>query len=304
VAGPSRRIGSSEVSWWRHPGPLVLAHLHDVAVGLVVSAPLAAFVASAVGSRLGADATLLDGGGLLLAEVLRVAGDGAGTIALPMVLALAVGVLSSLLMTSALIDGMARARGRTLRARVAAAAAPVPALALTLLVATLTRLVVAWLVWTALRELVVATATDTVTRDLGALLALLSTLLAASVVGVLHDLARAALVGARQPLGRSLVTAARAFQRSPGPLIVASAIRGLTSVALLASAALIAIRVGMRSSSGAALSQLALEVALVAATCLRASWLAIALRAVLGLLEGSALQGGVDSSKKSPAEPR
>jgi hypothetical protein len=105
-------------------------------------------------------------------------------------------------------------------------------------------------------------------------------LLGASMVAVVHDLARASVV--RSGVGglRGVVLGARAFGAGAVALWWAWAWRGAASLAVLAVGAAAAVRLGGRS--GMALVGLALvhQLGVFVRVALRASWLARALRAV------------------------
>lgn len=275
--------------WWRHPRAVAVVHLMRVLFGAVAVVPLAHAVASLLGSRAGVDATLLDDGGLLLPDV--VAGLRSSRVALVSVAltSLFVGVLATLAATIGLLDAMAGPGARPLRARIVAVATALPGLGLLWLVATVLQGVIGYAVFRCGAALAGALPLDERTADLARLLALLVAVAIASVVVVVHDLATAAVAGLRLRLADGVVVAWAALRASPLRLTAEHLARSTTAAALLASAALLAIRIGMRDARAALVAQALLETALIAATCLRASWLAVALRAVSAARGGSAL---------------
>jgi hypothetical protein len=105
-------------------------------------------------------------------------------------------------------------------------------------------------------------------------------LLAASGIGVVHDLARAAVVRLHTSGTRAFVLGAQIFGRTPLPLWWSWAWRALAALTLVIVASVVATRIGGRG--GAALVGLALVHQGVVAWRLawRASWLAKALRSV------------------------
>jgi hypothetical protein len=289
--------------WWRHPRAIAVVHGTRVLFGTVAVIPLAHAVASLLGPRAGVDATLLDGGGLLLPDVfaaLRTSRPVTVSVALTSLL---VGVVATLAATIGLLDAMARPGARPLRTRGVAIATSLPALGLLWLVATLLQGAIGYAVFRCGAALAAALPLDERSADLARLLALSVAVVAASLVVVVHDLAMAAVAGLRLRLADGLVVGWAALRASPLRLMAAHLARSTTAAALLASAALLAIRIGMRASRDALLTQALLEVALIAATCLRASWLGIALQAVAAARGGSALPDDRLVANGSPSQP-
>jgi hypothetical protein len=216
---------------------------------------------------------------------------------------LLVGVVATLAATIGLLDAMARPGARPLRTRGVAIATSLPALGLLWLVATLLQGAIGYAVFRCGAALAAALPLDERSADLARLLALSVAVVAASLVVVVHDLAMAAVAGLRLRLADGLVVGWAALRASPLRLMAAHLARSTTAAALLASAALLAIRIGMRASRDALLTQALLEVALIAATCLRASWLGIALQAVAAARGGSALPDDRLVANGSPSQP-
>jgi len=110
-------------------------------------------------------------------------------------------------------------------------------------------------------------------------------LLAASAVGVAHDLARAAVVRFDVRGLRALALGVRTLRLSPLPLWWSWAWRALASVAPVVAVAAVAGRLGGSPGVAALVFLLVLHQSVVLArVALRASWLAKALRAVDGAL--------------------
>lgn len=107
---------------------------------------------------------------------------------------------------------------------------------------------------------------------------------AASVVGVVHDLARAAVVRFKVKGFRAFVLGARTFRLSPLALWWSWAWRALASIAPVLAAAAVAGQLGGRGGVGLLFLFVLHQAVVVARIALRASWLARALRGVDGAL--------------------
>lgn len=305
---------AAPVAWWRHPGALAAAHLHRALFGAVAVLPLAAWVATLLGERAGVDATLLDHGGLLVPDVTRALRDARRSLVAGPTLALGLGVLTGLATTAGWLDAMARPGARPLGDRVGAAALAVPPLLLGAFVSLVLQVAVGWLVGGAGVAVVDALHLAEPAHDGAMVLVVAVAIGTAATVRVGSDLFAAASVGRGAPIGEAASIALAALRARPVGLWSAHASRAVTALALLASAVLGAIRLGMREPGDAALALVALEAALLAGTALRGSWLAVALAAVRDVSGGGEapsvtqrtdpstppLPDGVDSSKKSP----
>jgi hypothetical protein len=102
----------------------------------------------------------------------------------------------------------------------------------------------------------------------------------ASVVGVVHDLARGAVVRFKVSGLRALVLGTRTFRRSPGRLWWAWAWRSAAAAAPIALAAQVAGRLGGRGGFALALLAVLHQAVILSRVALRASWLGHGLRAV------------------------
>lgn len=305
---------ASPVAWWRHPGALAAAHLQRALVGALCATPLAAVMALLLGERAGVEATLLDHGGLLVPDVVRGLRAARRSLVPGATLALGLGLLAGLATTAGWLDAMARPGARALGERVGAAAVAVPPLLLGALASLLVQVALGWLVAGAGVAVVDALDLAEPVHDAAMALVLGVAVGAASVVRVASDLFAAASVGRGAAIGEAASIALAALQARPVGLWSAHASRAVTALALLASAGLGALRVGMRDPADAALALVGLEAALLAGTALRGSWLAVALGAVRDVDGGAGapsetqptvpstppLPDGVDSSKKSP----
>lgn len=109
-------------------------------------------------------------------------------------------------------------------------------------------------------------------------------LLAASAVGVAHDLARAAVVRFGVSGARAVVLGARTLRLSPLPLWWSWAWRALAAVAPVVAVASVAGRLGERSAGALFFVFVLHQSVVLARVAFRASWLAKALRAVDGAL--------------------
>ncbi len=109
-------------------------------------------------------------------------------------------------------------------------------------------------------------------------------LVAASAIGVAHDLARAAVVRFDVPGTRAVVLGSRTLRLAPLPLWWSWAWRALASVAPVVAVATVAGRLGARGAAALFFLFVLHQSVVLARVALRASWLAKALRAVDGAL--------------------
>jgi hypothetical protein len=116
-------------------------------------------------------------------------------------------------------------------------------------------------------------------EQLGWLTALLF-VLAATLVGVTHDLARAAAVRFRVRAIRAVRLGMNTMRRAPVSISFSWAWRGAASLAPLAVGSVVADAIGMRAGAALFVLFVVHQLALVTRVALRASWLAKALRAV------------------------
>jgi hypothetical protein len=255
-------------AWWRCPAALTGFHAQRTFFGLAIAWPLARWMGARVAGRAGGDASLLDDGGILFAEALRQLAP-------------------------------------VVRARVAAACGPVPLLVLLSMASLVLGAALFGLVWWSGRSLARAIFEGPASRDLAVVGVALVALGVAAWSGVLRDLLVAAIVGRRLGFVAALDLAWRALKVRAFGLWLQHAVRSLGAGVAVAAAALAAIRIGMFAQRDALLAQLVLEGALVAATCLRASWLGVVIEALPHGTEStsfvSALQEAEDSSKNPPA---
>ncbi len=293
-------MSDAAACWWRHPVAVGVTHGVRAVFGATAALPLAAIMATTLGARAGVDATLLDHGGLLLPEVassLRAARPVLVGVAMG---ALLFGVVATAAAMAGLLDAMSRPGPRPLCERLGTSLAATPPLLLLWLVTTGVQVLTTWLVVRLGVALLAAMSLDERTTDLTTLGVVLLAALVTTIPGTLHDVVVAALAGLRLRLADALVVGWEALRARPVRLLAAHLARSVTALALLASATLIAMRIGMRASGDALVAQGVLEAALLAATCLRASWLGQALRAASTARSGTALPDDLVSSKKSP----
>jgi hypothetical protein len=122
--------------------------------------------------------------------------------------------------------------------------------------------------------------------------------LAASGVGVAHDLARAAVVRFDVGAWRALTIGSRGLDRAPLPVWWSWAWRAAASTLPVLAAALMSMQLGGRGGWALCVLALAHQSAVLSRVALRASWLGCALRTV----EAEALS--LESGSQGPGWPR
>ncbi len=293
-------------AWWRCPVPMFVLHAQRAFFGVAMTWPLARWVAARMNGRRGGDATLFDDGGVLLAETWR----QLAPLGRPLISGAAVVALVAFLFghgaLAALLDAMGRPEPVGLRARLGHAAGAVPVLMLLTLAGYALGAAVFGLVWWTGRSVVGSLLTTPVAADVAALGVLGAALAATSWVGILRDLVSAGIAARGLGFVDALELAWKALRRRAVGLWLQQAVRSTTAVVAVAAAGLAAIRIGMRGQREAVAAQLLLEAALVATTCLRASWLGLVVRTTgvpwsVDPTFASALPDEEDSSKNPPA---
>lgn len=274
----------------RHPRAVLGVWAWESVLALLASWPAAALVRSVYGSDPRGDAPLWAPGGHALLDFVLHEQHGVRAATTGATLVLVVGAVAGLVPMAALMTSLAYAT----RERRAAGFVRCVSEGLRLFRPMLVLLVVAGLaqgfvvgIGAGIGALVESSAhagmgEARADQLQGLVLALF--LLAASAVGVAHDLARAAVVRFDVPGVRAVVLGVRTLRLSPLPLWWSWAWRALASVAPVVAVAGVAGRLGARG--GAALFFLFVlhQSVVLARVAFRASWLAKALRAVDGAL--------------------
>lgn len=267
-------------AWWRCPGAVVAFHAQRTFFGVAAAWPLSRWIGARMSGRAGGDATLFDDGGVLFAEALRQVAPFVRPLFSGSLVVALIAFLAGHVAMAAVVDAIARPEPSSLRARLGDALGPVPVLVLLSIASLVLGGAVFGLVWWSGRSVASSLFTGPAARDLSVLGVALCGLAAASWVGVLRDLVVAAVVGRRLGFAGALDLAWKTLRGRAFGLWVQHAIRSTGAAVAIAAALLAAIRIGMRSRGDATTAQLVLEAALVAATCLRVSWLGVVCVAV------------------------
>ncbi len=270
----------------RHPWALAGLWGWQSALAVVVSWPAASFVASIYGTPPRRDGPLWDSGGHALLDFLWHGARGLAPIATTAEMALGICATVGLLPAAAAMVAIAYTKAdRRPVGFVGSAGGAVramPSLLWLLLVVGLAQAATvvlgvliaegaqAWLHdgWGEQRA-------DRVAAAIAVVFAI-----AASGVGVMHDLARAAVLCRRLTGWRALGLGARVFGRAPLPLWWSWAWRAVTSWIPVLAAAAVAARVGGRGGGPLILLAVLHQGVVLSRVALRTSWLAKALRSV------------------------
>ena len=270
----------------RHPWALAGLWAWQSALALAVSWPAASLVGATYAGHPRGDGPLWDAGGHALLDFLWHGSRGLAGLTASAEIALSLAAIAGLLPTAAVMIAMAYAtrdrRPAGFVRSVGGAARAMPSLL--------------WL-------LVIMGVAEAATVGVGALIAVgaqawfhdglgearaervgvavgLVFVVAASGLGVVHDLARAAVVCTRATALRALVLGARTFGRAPLPIWWSWAWRAITALAPVLAAAAVATRIGGRGGGTLVLLALLHQGVVLSRVALHASWLAQALRLV------------------------
>ncbi|EYF02041.1 hypothetical protein [Chondromyces apiculatus] len=264
----------------RRPGMVALYFAYRALASLLLALPPSLLAGAYLGHHPRLDAPLFDPGALLLTDLARLTELALPALAaqfgLGALLAAALGLFPLAALLVALgHDGPLRAP--FLASRIASALGP---LVLLWGVSLLAQLAAGTLTLLLGAQLLDPFALTGPADDLTHLALVALALLAATAVGVIHDLARVAAV--HQGLGfLDAATRALALVRtSPGRVTRAWLPCAAPAAALLVAAAWLGARLGLATGPRIALAFLVHQAALFAATWLRATWLAAALRLV------------------------
>lgn len=275
----------------RAPRGLALTWMLETLMALAVTWPLAAWAKAAYGGHPEGDEPLFRPGGLALLELLdHTVGHVKPLLPLPVVIT-GLSALAGLVVYGILVGEMTLvARGRDDEGPTPA---PLSALALRAL-GTFAPLLTLLVVVTFLQAVLVAGGMGAAAAvasqveanlgearasQVGGVVGLLG-MGAALLLGLLHDVARAEVVRHRAGAGLALRRAWLRVRQAPLPFVGSWAWRGVAKVLLLAIGALAAERLGGRS--GLPLLALAVvhQLVIAARLALRASWIAVTVRAV------------------------
>jgi hypothetical protein len=270
----------------RRPLAILFLWVVQTTLASFVAVPAAAAVASWYGRHPAGDAPLWQPGGLPLLDLFL---DARGVRRETLVVAGSVFLLAGfadLIPIGTLLAAIGYVtrdrRSPSLRALLPRALAAFPTLATLFASAALTEgaiVGIAFEISSYVAEATQATLGDA-RADQTALLTALAILALASVVGVMHDLARAGAVRFRVRAQRSWGLAANALARAPARVMWSWAWRGLAGWVPVAVGAVVAAHFGGRGGAALAALFVVHQVALVVRVAFRASWFASALRAV------------------------
>jgi len=270
----------------RHPWAIVGVWAWQAALALVASWPAGSLARAAYGGDPRGDAVLWDAGGHALLDALWHDSHGVSVVMRAGGFALAAGIVVGLVPAAALMFAMAyatRERGRAGAARSLAAAVGAFGAFAVLLVAfgVLQGIVVGagagvarWAEHMAHPSMGEAHA-ELLEGAVGLLF-----VVGASVLGVVHDMARAAVVRFQVSGLRGFALGARAFRSAPVRLWWSWAWRTGAAAAPVAAAAAAASAMGGRGGAALALLALLHQAVVASRIALRASWLGVPLRTV------------------------
>jgi hypothetical protein len=289
-------VTTDEIRARRHPGAVVGLWAWQAALALTAAWPAAALVRAAYGSGARGDAPLWDEGGHALVDFLWHASWGLSPALATGEVVLAVGAVAGLVPMSAIMATMAYARGDGrppgLAQCVLLALRAVPALLILLVVLTAAQAGVVGLglgAAAAAQSLAEGALGVARAEKLGVAVAVVF-VVAASGIGVLHDLARAAVVRKRVRWLLAFSLGARTFAHAPLPLWWSWAWRALGSTAPVLVVAAVTGAVDGRKGWPLVLIAVLHQAVIVARASLHASWWAEALRSV-DRLSGSSAHG-------------
>lgn len=263
---------------YRHLGAVALYFGYRAIAALLLATPLSLLAARVVGGYPRGDAVLFEPGALMLAEALRTARIAVAPLSAQLgvgaVLAAALGLIPLAALIAAL-GAEGRPSALAVLGRAARALGP-----LTLLwgVALAAEVAAFALVFLPGAKLVASLSLDPRARDLAGLGVFAVSLLAAGGVGVLHDLARVAIVDEQRGFYTAVARGLEVLSAAPLAAVWAFTWRGALAVAALAGGALLASVAFVSTAALIVFSFGAPLAALAAASFLRASWLAAALR--------------------------
>ncbi len=269
-----------------HPWAVLGIWGWQTTLALGASWPASSLVRATYGSAPRRDAPLWDAGGHALLDFLWHNTRAVAPVISDAELVLIVGAVVGLLPMAAAMFAMTHAPGRRAVAGFAAcvsgALRAMPSLLLLLLVVSIAQAIaiaIGVIVGESIEAWTGAGLGESRAQRIGVATGLVF-LAAASVIGVVHDLARAVVVRSGANWRRALALAARIFSRAPLPIWWSWAWRALLSLVPVLAVATVALRAGGRG--GLALWVLAVlhQAVAISRVALRASWLAKALRSV------------------------
>jgi hypothetical protein len=269
----------------RHPWALVGLWGWQTGLAATASLPAASLVSATFRGGPRGDAPLWDAGGHALLDFAWHGARGLAPVTVAAELALVIGAIAGLVPTAAAMIAMACATGDR------RGAGPVRSMAGALRAAP--RLLLLWMIVRASQATLVgvgaagALGIETWAQAMGEVRAErlgiavgFTFLVAASGLGVVHDLARAVVVRERASGMHALVRGARTFGRAPLPLWWSWAWRALVSLMPILAAAAVATRIGGRSGGALVILAVLHQAVVVSRVAVHASWLSCALRSV------------------------
>ena len=271
-----------------HPRTVIALWGWQTTLALGASWPTASLVRAFYGSSPHGDGELWVPGGHAMLDLFRHGARALAPVAGAAEFVLIVGAVAGLLPLAASMFAMAHGRAARFVRSTSRALQELPALLLLLVIvgtAQAVSLGVAFLVFKGIDMWFETSLGDAYAQRLGVASAMIF-VLAASGLGVVHDLARAVVVQtrARAPVHaralRALAGGARAFASAPLSLWWSWAWRALAALAPVAAIAAVATRIGGRGGALLVLLAALHQGVVLSRVALRLSWLARALRAV------------------------
>jgi len=282
MTAPSPAAPSWLKSWLRH-APYVLAVFASRWIAaMVVAAGLGSIAAHALGWFPTGDGLLFDPGALMLAEVTR---QNWGAIRSVLVQAAMIGIVMigvGLLTTALLLGSLSSAPAERSAQLIGRVVPHLKKLAMLLALFSVAAAAVAllpyWLAQALSDKLQVAC--DQRLADIAYASIVAVGLVLAVAVGIVHDLARAAVVALDLDTPRAIVLAWGVAFARPCAVLFAYGSRAAASVLLVVVAADAVAKIGISTATAAVAVALVHQAVVLAITCLRASWLAQAVREV------------------------
>lgn len=269
-----------------HPWAIAGIWAWQTALALVASWPAASLARAFFGASPAGDAELWKPGGYALLDFLWHGARALAPAAGAAKVVLLVGVVAGLLPLAASLFAMAHEAHHHSRAGfvrcITRALAAMPALLLLMVLmgaAQAAALGIGLLVAKGSETWLEASLGDARAQRMGLALGF-AFVLAASGIGVVHDLARALVVGSRTRAVRALSRAWHAFGRAPLFLWWSWAWRALTAIIPVLAVAAVAARIGGRGGMTLFLLTVLHQAVALSRVALHLSWLASALRAV------------------------
>lgn len=267
-----------------HPRTVIAMWGWQTTLALGASWPTASLVRAFYGASPRGDGELWEPGGHALLDLLRHGARALAPAAGAAEFVLIVGAVAGLLPMAASMFAMAHGRAARFVRSTSRALQALPTLLLLLVIvgaAQAASLGVAFLVFKGIDMWFETSLGDAYAQRLGVASAMIF-VLAASGLGVVHDLARAVVVQtrARARALRALAGGARAFASAPLSLWWSWAWRALAALAPVAAIAAVATRIGGRGGALLVLLAALHQGVVLSRVALRLSWLARALRAV------------------------